>query len=92
MFINSPIFAYFSPETLLPVGSIVATVMGVAMMLGRGSLRFFLRSFRRVFRKSGWIAGVSRPHFRLNEHGEPRATHVDSSMEAMETRSGGTQE
>ena len=35
------IFAYFSPETPLPVGSIVATVLGVAMML-RGEVRCIL--------------------------------------------------
>ena len=40
MFNSDPLFAYFSPETLLPVGSILATVLGVAMMLGRGSSAF----------------------------------------------------
>ena len=95
MFNSDPLFAYFSPETLLPVGSILATVLGVAMMLGRGSLRFFVRSFKRVLRPSAWIAGVSRPHFRLNEHGETQATDTDfagasqsdATMQAIESGS-----
>ena len=39
-----PIFAYFSPETLLPATSIVATIAGIVMMLGRGTLRLLRRS------------------------------------------------
>jgi hypothetical protein len=85
---NSYLFlAYFSPETLLPVGSILATILGVAMMLGRGSLRFVMRSFSRIFRSSAWIAGVSRPHFRLEEHGEPETSRADSNRQALETSS-----
>ncbi len=81
--IDSP-FAYFSPETLLPVGSILATVLGVAMMLGRGSVRFLIRSFRRVIRPSAWIAGVSRPHFRFQKQGEPEPAHADSSRQTVD--------
>ena len=95
MFNSCILFAYFSPETLLPVGSIVATVLGVVMMLGRGSLRFFIRSFKRVLRPSTWIAGVSRPHFRLQEQGEQEAgaagyaaaSHGDATMRADESGS-----
>jgi hypothetical protein len=86
MFNIHPLFAYFSPETLLPVGSILATALGVLMMLGRGSLRFLIRSLKRVFRPSAWIAGVSRPHFRLNDQGESQTAHVDSSRQALETK------
>jgi hypothetical protein len=87
MFSNEPLFAYFSPETLLPVGSILATVLGVVMMLGRGSLRFLIRSLKRAFRPATWIAGVSRPHFRLHEQGERHAAHADSSTQVLETSS-----
>lgn len=31
------LFAYFGPETVLPITSIIATVVGVVMMLGKGS-------------------------------------------------------
>jgi hypothetical protein len=53
MYISTPILAYFSPETLLPVTSAVATVAGVAMMVGRGSLRLVARGYRRALRRSG---------------------------------------
>lgn len=32
------IFAYFGPDTTLPVTSAVATIVGVAMMVGRMSI------------------------------------------------------
>jgi hypothetical protein len=68
----NPIFAYFTPETLLPMSSIVAAVLGVAMMIGRGSVRVVIRYFRRRIRPSSGIAGVSHPHYRLQEQGEPQ--------------------
>ncbi len=37
------IFAYFGPETVLPMTSIVATVVGLFMMFGRNTLRFIFR-------------------------------------------------
>jgi hypothetical protein len=80
-----PVFAYFTPETLLPVGSIVATVAGLAMMLGRGSLSFLFRCFRRVARPSTWIAGVSRPHFRIDTHVEPQSASSDSRAQSVES-------
>jgi hypothetical protein len=40
------IFAYLGPETMLPMTSAVAGVIGVVMLLGRGSLR--------------WVAGMAR--------------------------------
>jgi hypothetical protein len=61
------LIAYFSPETLLPVTSIVATIAGIAMMFGRSSIRFVIRWFQRGVHRAGWIAGVSRPHFRLRK-------------------------
>jgi len=60
-------FAYFSPETLLPVTSIVATIAGIALMLGRGSLRFIIGRCRRGLGRAGRIAGVSRPHFEVRK-------------------------
>ena len=79
------IFAYFSPETLLPVGSVVATVLGLVMMLGRGSLRFLIRSCGRLLRSSARIAGVSRPHFALAKHGEQDPEEADSRPQPLET-------
>ena len=56
------------------------------MMLGRGSLRFLIRSLKRVFRPSTWIAGVSRPHFRLNDQGRVSIRACDSTGSRLETK------
>jgi hypothetical protein len=58
------IVAYFSPETLLPATSIVATIAGIVMILGRGSLRLVVRATRRG---PGRIAATSKPHVHLHE-------------------------
>jgi hypothetical protein len=61
------IFAYFSPETLLPATSIVATIAGIVMMLGRGTLRLLIRSSQRGLRQAGRIAGTSKPHLHIHD-------------------------
>ena len=68
------VFAYFGPETLLPVTSIVATIAGIVMMLGRGSFRFMLQCVRRVFRRRKGVAAVSHPHFQVRDQGPVRTT------------------
>jgi hypothetical protein len=67
------LFAYFAPETLLPVTSILATIAGIIMMLGRGSVRFMLHCIRRGLRSRNGVAGVSHPHFRVRDQ-EPLRT------------------
>jgi hypothetical protein len=41
------LFAYLSPETCLPLTSVIATAFGVVMMFGRTTLRLLARGFRR---------------------------------------------
>ncbi len=36
------ILAYVGPETILPMTSVIAGVVGIALMLGRGSLRYVM--------------------------------------------------
>jgi hypothetical protein len=45
------VFAYISPETLLPLTSGLAGVAGVLLMFGRGTARFARRCFYLVVRK-----------------------------------------
>ncbi|MGO9466490.1 MAG: hypothetical protein ACLQIB_30385 [Isosphaeraceae bacterium] len=59
--------AYLSPETLLPATSVIATIAGIGMILGRGSLRFLIRCCRRSLRVTSKLAETSQPHFRLRE-------------------------
>ncbi len=75
MWNSTLVFAYFGPETLLPVTSIVATIVGIVMMLGRGSFRFILQFFRRALRLRRRVAAVSRPHFQVRDQ-EPVRTNT----------------
>jgi hypothetical protein len=48
---STAIFAYLGPETILPMTSAVAGVVGVVMLLGRGSLRWVSRTVRGLVSK-----------------------------------------
>ena len=61
------VFAYFSPETLLPATSIVATIAGIFMMLGRGTFRMVLRMTRRRLNQAGRISAISKPHLKIHD-------------------------
>jgi hypothetical protein len=58
----SPLFAYIGPETLLPMTSVVATIVGFALVLGRNTLRLLLaaakplvlRPVRTIVRNETW--------------------------------------
>jgi hypothetical protein len=43
------IFAYFGPETMMPVASIIAAVVGVGMMFGRNVMMIGRGLVRRVW-------------------------------------------
>jgi hypothetical protein len=45
------ILAYFSPEVVLPLTSVVAAVFGVIVMIGGAPFRFAARAFRAAFGK-----------------------------------------
>jgi hypothetical protein len=62
-----PFFAYFTPETVLPVTSIVATIAGILMMLGRGTTRLIIRSAGRRFRRPIRVARTSKPHLHIRD-------------------------
>jgi hypothetical protein len=71
---SSLVFAYFGPETLLPATSIVATIVGIVMMLGQGSFRFILQYCRRVLRRRKGVASASHPHFQVCDQEPVRTT------------------
>jgi hypothetical protein len=43
------LFAYFGPETMMPVASVIAAAAGVAMMFGRSTYQFGRGLVRRVW-------------------------------------------
>jgi hypothetical protein len=58
------LLAYFSPETALPVTSIIATVFGLVMMFGRTAFRFVVRGARGLIKgkRSSQPAAMKGPH------------------------------
>ncbi len=48
MFTSPMVLAYFGPETVLPMTSIVATAIGVVMMMGRSSLSWTFEAVKRA--------------------------------------------
>jgi hypothetical protein len=66
MLTSSVVLAYFGPETVLPVTSIVATVIGVVMMMGRNSLRWTFEAVKRAalfcFRRGSTPSKTPAPH------------------------------
>ncbi|MDG3004648.1 hypothetical protein [Paludisphaera mucosa] len=64
----TPLFAYFGPETVLPATSIIATILGVALMLGKSSVRWCFGLAKSVVdaglgRKADETPAVPAPHF-----------------------------
>lgn len=53
------LLAYFGPETVLPMTSVIATVVGLFMMFGRSTLRFIFR-----WRRSEMVTPKSAQHVR----------------------------
>jgi hypothetical protein len=63
MYASPFILGYFSPETVLPLTSIVATIAGAAMLLTKGSLRFLFRCLRAAIRRPKPVEVRNPPHF-----------------------------
>jgi hypothetical protein len=57
------ILAYFSPETMLPLSSLIATVVGFALLIKRSSIRFVVHCCRAAFRRRTTASNINRPHF-----------------------------
>jgi hypothetical protein len=63
MFHAFRIIAYFSPETMLPLSSLIATIAGFALLLKRSSIRFIVGCCRAALRTRRPGAGSGEPHF-----------------------------
>ena len=58
------IFAYLSPETMLPMTSILASAVGLFLLFGRTMLRLARAFVRVIWSSSRPVTVVPRPHFR----------------------------
>jgi hypothetical protein len=56
-------FAYFGPETVMPMTSVLATAAAVVMMFGRTILRFTIGWFRAVWYRRHRRKSTPAPHF-----------------------------
>ncbi len=61
------ILAYFGPETVLPVTSILATVAAVVLMFGKSMLRLVAGWVRRASLRGRHGQTPSGPHFGLGQ-------------------------
>jgi hypothetical protein len=78
------LFAYFGPETVMPVTSVIATVGAIVVMFGKTIFRFTL----------GWLRGLGRrrtvghttpaPHFTMPRRGSSTVP-VETSDRFAET-------
>jgi hypothetical protein len=57
------LFAYFGPESMLPLTSIVATVVGIFLMFGRNTMRIIKRALVSRLIDHGGKPSASMPHF-----------------------------
>ncbi len=57
------VLAYLSPETILPLTSIVAAIAGGSMFITRRSIRLIGRCFRVAFRRPRRSATPVKTHF-----------------------------
>lgn len=74
MALDFVVLAYFGPETVLPMTSVIATVVGVFMMFGRNTLRFLFRWRRGGAGGATKAAGSApAPHFAVKER-EPSSS------------------
>lgn len=68
------VLAYFSPETMLPLSSLIATIVGFALLIKRSSIRFVVHCLRAAFRRRPSRAGISKPHFQPTNAGTAHET------------------
>ena len=59
------VFAYFGPETVVPVTSILATVAGVVLMFGKSLFRLVAYWVRRATFRGRHGQASAGPHFGL---------------------------
>ena len=77
------VFAYFGPETVMPVTSILATIAAVVLMFGKSMLRLVAGWVRRATFRGRHGQAATGPHFGLGRRRrarrvkpKPRVEHV----------------
>jgi hypothetical protein len=81
------IFAYFGPETLLPITSMVAGVAGVLMVLGKNTFRFLGPIWSGLCRS----VGIKRHSTVPPPHVSTSATSASSALERRRAKARSSQ-
>lgn len=80
----SPLLAYFGPETVLPATSIIATILGVVLMMGKNSIRWSVGLVKSAVdaclgrKPAAGTPNVPAPHFADKAHAPAAADEVDA--------------
>ncbi len=72
MFSSLRLIAYFSPETMLPLTSLIATIAGFALLIKRSSIRFVVHCCRAAVRRRRPGSAGASPHFAVRSRQSPR--------------------
>lgn len=80
------LFAYFGPETVMPMTSILATAAAVVMMFGRTIFRFTLGWTRTTWYRMRGRNATPAPHFAVGHRTESTARVETSAYAASEAR------
>ena len=78
------VLAYFSPETMLPATSILATAIGIFMMFGKGTLRIVMGAFRQILARPGPNGALKGPHFSMQRETGSAQMTLTSTENAQE--------
>jgi hypothetical protein len=73
------LLAYFGPETMMPMTSVLAAVAGLFLMLGRQSLVFV----RLALRKLGRMVGLVKAPAPTSRTAPPRGARLDPAAPAV---------
>lgn len=79
------LFAYFGPETMLPLASVIATVVGTVLMFGRSSFRLALAPFQWLMKKRRQPATTSALRGPTAWRRGKSGTSAGSTVSAQET-------
>ena len=84
------VFAYLGPDTVLPLTSAVAAVVGVVLMFGRHVSRVVFLAFRRLGRSAGLLPRAVNPEGIRTDPAHAQAIHPSAAAARSRRTTAGT--
>jgi hypothetical protein len=78
------VFAYFGPETVMPVTSILATIAAVVLMFGKSMLRLVAGWVRRATFRGRHGQAATGPHFGLGRRRRRKTSEAKTAGRARQ--------